>query len=227
MSAGTAVGAGQPAAEAARKSAVSSPAPAPAAAQPASRVASRPRKLAWRPWLRAIHRDLGYLAVGLTFVYALSGLAVNHVADWDPNFRNLQRTHELGPLTASSDDAMAAAVLAKLGITATPRETYREGGTLEILFDRRTLHVDSKTGHVIDEEQQPRLLLRVSNWLHLNRGKKAWTYFADSYATGLLILATSGLFMLPGRKGFFGRGAVFVLIGIAIPVLYVTLSHGP
>ena len=35
--------------------------------------------------------------------------------------------------------------------------------------------------------------------------KKAWTYFADGYAVFLLFLALSGLFMIPGRKGLFGR----------------------
>ena len=67
----------------------------------------------------------------------------------------------------------------------------------------------------------------MANWLHLNRGKKAWTYFADAYAAGLLFLAISGLFMIPGKKGLFGRGAVFLAIGIAVPVLYVTLSNAP
>jgi hypothetical protein len=196
---------------------------AASAAPPSSRTRRR-----WvRPWVRAIHRDLGYLAVGLTFVYALSGLAVNHLADWDPNFRNLERTHELGPLVGEGDEALARTVLGKLGISDKPRETYRAGDDLAILFDHRTLHVDPRTGHVADEEQQPRFLLRVANWLHLNRGKKAWTYAADSYAAGLLLLATSGLFMIPGRKGFFGRGLVFAAVGVAIPVLYVTLAHGP
>ncbi len=178
--------------------------------------------------MRAVHRDLGYLAVGLTFVYALSGLAVNHIADWDPNYQNLSRTIELGTLTNDgNDDAVAAQVTSKLAIDEKPKEVYREGDELEILFKRRTLHVDTKTGRVLDEEQRPRFLLRVANWLHLNRGKKAWTYFADGYAAGLLLLATSGLFMIPGKKGLFGRGAVFVALGVLLPVLYVTLSHGP
>ena len=43
-------------------------------------------KKRWRGWLRAIHRDLGYLAVGFTLIYALSGIAINHIKDWDPNF---------------------------------------------------------------------------------------------------------------------------------------------
>jgi hypothetical protein len=33
--------------------------------------------------------------------------------------------------------------------------------------------------------------------------------------------------MLPGRRGILGRGGIFVLIGIAIPIAYVQLSGGP
>jgi hypothetical protein len=179
----------------------------------------------WRPWLRALHRDLGYVAVGLTVVYALSGIAVNHVADWDPNFRNTTITRELGPL---GDGDVGKAVLAKLAITEAPREVYRAApDQVEIVFAHRTLHVNPLSGRVVDEGQQPRLLLRVANWLHLNRGKKAWTLFADGYALGLLVLALSGMFMLPGRRGLLGRGAILVAAGVAIPVLYVTLSGGP
>ena len=43
---------------------------------------------------------------------------------------------------------------------------------------------------------------------------------------GLLFLALSGLFMLPGKNGLKGRGGVLVAIGVAVPVLYVVLS-GP
>lgn len=180
-----------------------------------------------RPWVRAIHRDLGYLAVGLTLVYALSGLAVNHITDWDPNFQNYEATHQLGPL-AGDDEALAAQVLGKLGINDKPTDVYRASPEqLDIVFSKRTLHVNPSTGQVTDEGQKPRLLLRAANWLHLNRGKKSWTYLADGYAAGLLLLAISGLFMIPGRKGLVGRGAVLVLLGVAIPVGYVQLSGGP
>lgn len=180
-----------------------------------------------RPWLRAIHRDAGYVAVGLTFIYALSGIAVNHVKDWDPNFRNYATTLELGPgLPTNDDDAAARAVLAKLGVKESPQEVYREKDEIEILLDHRTVHANVVTGHVLDEGQKPRFLLRFANWLHLNRGKKAWSYVADAYAAALLFLACSGIFMLPGKKGFVGRGAIFVALGVAIPIVYVTLAGG-
>jgi hypothetical protein len=180
----------------------------------------------WRALLRAVHRDVGYTAVGLTFVYAVSGLAVNHIPAWDPNFTNTTTTHEIGAPIPDDDEAAGKLVLAKLGITDTPREVAREGDELEILFEHRTLHVTAATGHVVDEEQKPRFFIRAANWLHLNRGKKAWTYFADSYAVGLLFLATSGLFMIAGKKGLFGRGIFFVAAGAAIPLLYLAFARG-
>src|SRR5690606_41194055 len=63
------------------------------------------RGFRWRPWLRAIHRDVGYLAVGLTFVYALSGLAVNHIQDWDPNFTPIERQHNVQIKDPAAPDA--------------------------------------------------------------------------------------------------------------------------
>ncbi|MBX3228566.1 MAG: PepSY-associated TM helix domain-containing protein [Labilithrix sp.] len=182
-----------------------------------------------RPWLRAVHRDVGYVAVGLTFIYALSGLAVNHITDWsdgDPSFRNYTRTVQVGNIEGE-DQAIADELRKRLGVDLTPREIYRAGpDNLEVLFDKRSLHYDRAKGEVVDEGQEPRFLLRVANWLHLNRGKKAWTYFADAYAAGLLLLATSGIFMIAGKKGIVGRGAVLVLLGILVPVLYVHFA-GP
>ncbi len=189
-----------------------------------------PRKFQWRGLLRTVHRDAGNLAIGLTVIYAVSGLAVNHISTdgWDPNFTNYQRTHELGGPLEGEDQAVTDRVLARLDIRDKPTEVYRAApAELEISFKQRTLHVNTETGKVLDEGQNPRFFLRMANWLHLNRGKKAWTYVADGYAAALLLLAFSGMFMLPGRKGLIGRGGIFVLLGIAIPVVYVTWSGGP
>jgi hypothetical protein len=189
-------------------------------------MAERPAR--WRPWLRALHRDVGYLAVGLTIVYALSGLAVNHVADWDPSFVSYERERHVPLPLPVEDQAAAQAVLTALAIAGPPREVYRASATqLEISLDKRALHVDTQSGRVIDEGQRPRFFLRVANWLHLNRGKRGWRYFADGYALFLLFLAASGLFMLPGRRGLRGRGSVLAAVGILVPVVYLHVAGGP
>lgn len=185
------------------------------------------KRARWRPPLRALHRDFGYVAVGLTLIYACSGLAVNHIADWDPSFHDATSSHELGPI--DGDDATIARVVEeKLHVEEKPRDVFRAApNRIDLVFDKRTIHVDPKTGHVVDESQKPRLFLRIANWLHLNRGKKAWTFVADAYAVALLFLAVSGMFMIAGKKGFFWRGAMFVALGLAIPTVYVIASGGP
>jgi uncharacterized protein len=210
------------------------PKPLPEVQKPRNEIELQ-RELAKRkPWLRplvrAMHRDAGYLAVGLTAVYALSGLAVNHVADYtngDASFVKIERDLTLGPL-AGDENAIAETVRAKLGVKEAPKEAFRTGkDEVQISWERRTVVVHPSTGALHEEAQEPRFFIRFANWLHLNRGKKAWTYVADTYAIVLLGLAFSGLFMIPGRKGLIGRGAVLALIGAMIPVLYVQLAGGP
>jgi hypothetical protein len=193
------------------------------------RTAKKAGRLSWRALTRAIHRDTGHIAVGLTLVYAISGIAVNHIYDWgEQSFESYERQIELGGAIAGSDDEAAAAVLSRLGVKAPVRDVYRATPEeLTVTLDKRTLHVNTATGHVIDEGQKPRFFLRVANWLHLNRGKKAWTLIADLYAAGLILLALSGILMTPGRKGILGRGGILVLAGAAVPVVYVELSGGP
>ena len=53
----------------------------------------------WRRWNYILHRDIGFLCVGLTLVYAISGVAVNHVKDWNPSY-NVERVQtNIGPVT--------------------------------------------------------------------------------------------------------------------------------
>jgi uncharacterized protein len=185
-------------------------------------------RLRWRPWLRALHRDVGYFCVGLTIVYALSGLAVNHINDWEPNFRQIARQHQLPTPLPGQDQEIADLVVQTLAISLPLRESYRTNEhSLQLVFDRKTLSVDTRNGQVAEQAEEPRFFLRVANWLHLNRGKKAWTYIADAYATGLLLLSLTGLWMFPGRKGLFGRAGVIAVAGALVPALYVTLSGGP
>jgi hypothetical protein len=182
----------------------------------------------WRLWLRAVHRDVGYLAVGLTLVYAFSGLAINHVGSWDPNFKKVVEHHALTAPLPREEAAAAAALVAQLGVTETVRDAYWDTDTtFQVELDGRTLVVDTATKVVTDVAEKPRFFLRVANWLHYNRGKAAWTAIADGYAIFLLYLALSGVFMLKGRKGFVGRGAALIAVGALVPFLYVTLSGGP
>jgi uncharacterized protein len=191
---------------------------------------------ALRRTLRALHRDAGYVAVGLTFVYALSGLAVNHVADWDPNFTQVRQSYALpafAPRDVEPEDAARLRVLggqiqAALGIKGHLDDAYASSRTeLDLTLDTGTLHANLTERSLTFEGQKPRFLLRAANFLHTNRGKKAWTLVADAYAAILLYLATSGLFLLPVQRGLKDRKLWLVLGGALVPIVYVTVSHAP
>jgi uncharacterized protein len=181
----------------------------------------------WRVWFRVIHRDIGYFSVGLTLVYALSGLAVNHIADWEPNFRQVTREADLVLPSAADEQTIARLALAALDLDDPVREVFRENDAVELVLDQGSVRVDTRTGHAVASVQEARFFLRAANWLHLNRGKKAWTVVADTYAVFLLLLSFTGLWMFSGRKGILGRAGVIAAAGALVPILYVALSGGP
>ncbi len=181
----------------------------------------------WRKWNNIIHRDLGYLACGLTLAYAVSGIAVNHTHDWNPNYKIEKTRISVGAIadssTAVSEDAVQA-ILGQLGEDGTVTGTYPlNPRTLQVFADDRSILIDVKTGDVVYEKVTRRPGLYEVNFLHLNHPKKLWTYVADLYAVVLFTLALTGLFVIGGKKGIKGRGAWLVSIGVLIPLFFLWL----
>jgi uncharacterized protein len=188
---------------------------------------ARPKKgFQWRRWNIVIHRDLGYLCVGLTFVFAISGIAVNHRADWNPNFKI---THSTVPLTElggyePGTQAFVDHVLAQLELSEPVRGSFLRSPTeVDIFLEETTITVNLERSEAALETIKGRPILRETNFLHLNESKKWWTYMSDLYAVSLLILATTGMFMLKGKKGIKGRGKWLTAIGVAIPIAFLLL----
>ena len=194
----------------------------PVRSAPSGGVAKR-----WRGWLRAVHRDFGYLAVGFTIIYAVSGIAVNHTGDWDPKFVSSEAVTKIDPIGAEVPDDEAFARAEKALGFGKPKDTYRAGDEIRFKYDQRDVTIIGDSGDVTIQGNKPRFFFNAVVWLHTARAKPAWKYVADVYAVMLLYLAMSGMFMIKGRLGLKWRGAVLVAIGVAVPVLYVTFAGGP
>jgi hypothetical protein len=196
--------------------------PRPAAAAPAARINKR-----WRAWLRAMHRDVGYLAVGFTLIYALSGIAMNHIDDWDPNFLATETTRKIAAIPDEVSDAEAVKRIAlATGTTGKIDDIYRAGDELRLSYANGTkVTVIGDTATIQTRRDRP--FFRIADWLHATRGKQAWRYIADAYAVLLLYLAISGIFMIKGRLGLRWRGATLIAVGLAAPLGYLVLSGGP
>ena len=181
----------------------------------------------WRKLNNALHRDVGYLIVGLTIVYGVSGLAVNHRADWNPSYRLEKRTLQIEPIRATERGEIVRQARAALGL-GEPRNVFRpDPQTLQLFFEAEKYSVDLPTGAVIVDANRPRPVLHEMNQLHLNTPKGAWTWIADLYALALLFVAVTGLFVLKGRTGITGRGAWLTAVGIVFPIVcWLLLTAG-
>lgn len=186
----------------------------------------------WRRWNTILHRDLGYLCFGLTLIYAISGVAVNHIADWNPNYRIARQASvlgvdELSKFQGKEGSKLVEAVLAALGLSLPVKGFFQEDpSTIKVFAEGNTISANLVTGQVVMEKVAARPILHAMNFLHLNHPKKAWTWFADCYAVALIFLAVTGLFVLRGKKGITGRGAWLTTVGLVIPLLFLWLYGG-
>lgn len=200
-----------------------------AAASPEPAAPARaPRRRPWRAWVRAIHRDLGYVAVAMTLAYGLSGIAVNHLDDWNPNYRFDDRAVDVGPLPAGDLPAMQAHVVAALGLDAAAvRGHFQDGPDTFRVFlgDGQEVRLAISTGRGRHKALARRAVFWEVNALHLNQLKGLWTWIADGFAVALMLLALTGLAMNKGARGLAGRGKYFVAAGLVPPIAAIAYLY--
>jgi hypothetical protein len=178
----------------------------------------------WRRWNNVLHRDIGYLCVGLTLVYVVSGVAVNHIGDWNPSYAIARREVFVGPLAGRDvgADSSVRATLVRLGLAPRYRATFRtDSATLRVFLADGIVDLHLRTGTATVEVVRRRPVFQAVNFLHLNHPKKLWTWVADLYAVALGVLAVTGLFVLKGKTGITGRGAWLTVLGVAVPLLFL------
>jgi hypothetical protein len=183
-------------------------------------------KKRWRAWLRAVHRDFGYLAIGFTVIYAVSGIAQNHIEDWgEVSYKSYEQTKHIAAIPDDAPDAVAIKTVADAAGLGTPTSTFRAGDEVRLEYGNGAKVTAIGTEMTIQGRER-RSFIGAANWLHTARNKKGWRYVADVYAVLLLYLAISGIFMIKGRLGLKWRGALLITAGVAVPVIAV-LSSGP
>ncbi len=176
---------------------------------------------------RIVHRDLGYIFFGFTVIYALSGIALNHLDDWNPNY--ILHTKEFtinNKYDLTNIDKQTA-----INITneIAPQEKFKNfyypsKKTLKIFVKNGNIIINTETKSALLETSKKRPIFHQLNYLHYNP-KKWWTLISDTFAIALIILAISGLFIIKGKKGITGRGAWLTAIGIFVPILFLLIYY--
>ena len=166
-----------------------------------------------------LHRDIGYFLSGLLLVYCISGIALNHVNDWNPDFVIHKRTISLNrTYTADEINEQRIAELTALVGEHAPRVHDSPAPNLvKIYYDNASLLVDLAARTGTYESVQRRPLIYQTNVLHRN-SLKGWKWVSDAFGVLLISLTVSGWFMLKGRHGVIGRGKWFIAAGIVPPI---------
>jgi hypothetical protein len=177
----------------------------------------------WRKINNIIHRDFGYFFFGMTIIYALSGIALNHLKDWNPSYiierneifleadENLESLKKESVMTIFNDFVTASEYKSHY---------YPDSSSLKIFLKNSTITIDINTKKGIVENVKRRPIFFEMNFLHYNPSVW-WTYFSDAYSIALIALAITGLFVLKGKKGIKGRGAWLTIAGVLIPIIYL------
>ena len=172
---------------------------------------------------RITHRDIGYLITGLTIIYALSGIALNHKYDWNPNYivDTYEFTTDLNLSRDSFNDETARAILKTIpGELVYKTLHFPSGNRLTIFIDGGFVQINTTNGNGIVERISKRPLFYQINFLHYNPGKW-WKWFSDIFCVSLILVTITGLFIIKGKNGITRRGAILTIIGIVLPLLFL------
>jgi hypothetical protein len=180
-----------------------------------------------RKWSRVIHRDFGYFFFGATIIYSLSGIAINHIKDWNPNY-TVQLKEFKTDIDLQKTENVKDNVLSLLDKVANRRDYkshyYPNQDEIKIfLAGGSSVVVDIQTGEGYAEFLKRRPVFYQMNYLHYNP-TAWWTWFSDIFAGALIIIAITGLILIKGKKGITGRGAWLTIAGILIPVLFLIFT---
>ena len=178
-----------------------------------------------RKWSRLIHRDLSFFFAGMVLIYAISGIVMNHRDTINPNFSIERKEYKIAEKLPGKEGMKRENVLPllqPLGEEGNYTKHYFPKTDIMKVFLKggSNLQVNVRTGEAVYESVTRRPLIGAMARLHYNPGQW-WTYFADIFAVGLIIITLSGVIMLKGSKGIIGRGGIEMIVGIVIPILFL------
>lgn len=176
-----------------------------------------------RKTLRSLHRDFGYLVVGITIVYTISGIALNHRTDWNPHYTLVSEELTV-PVTDKTDYSQdeIKALLSKFEVQPVYKKHFVSGKSdIKIFVESGTVIYSPSEGLAELEVLNRRPFFFQINKIHLAQTNRLWIWISDIMAVFLLFVALSGLFILKGKFGLKGRGLWLTATGVVIPLFII------
>jgi uncharacterized protein len=178
-----------------------------------------------RKLLRVLHRDFGYFIVGMTIVYGLSGIYLNHRHDFNPDYKIFITDFqvELPEKDAINEKVVKAALLSVNEDVVYKKHYLNNEGFIKVFIENGEAVINPETGKGTMQYLQKRPIIYSMNKLHKASIGTVWKWVSDIMAVILVFVAVSGLFILKGKRGFNRWGWWLMVTGIVVPLVFALI----
>jgi len=186
--------------------------------------------------IRSLHRDLGYFVIGLTLIYAITGIILSgrglgwfkvefqdstviskNIKEKDFNKEFINIVLE-GKVTEVFPESSYKSVKKHMRLKLSKQEDevlhFKAWRSLRVKYDRNSGNLD------VRYKGYP-LALEIFVDAHKASHESAWFYLAIIYSVILSFLAISSFWMVKGKNGFRRRGVYFMLAGFAVVGIFL------
>jgi uncharacterized protein len=178
-----------------------------------------------RKLLRILHRDFGYFIVGMTIVYALSGIYLNHRHDFNPDYKIFITDFQvdLPQNDAITEKDVKAALISVNEDVVYKKHYINNEGFIKVFIENGEAVINPETGKGTMQYLQRRPIMYSMNKLHKASIGTVWKWVSDIMAVILVFVAVSGLFILKGKRGFNRWGWWLMVAGIVVPLVFALI----
>jgi uncharacterized protein len=175
--------------------------------------------------LRILHRDFGYFIVGMTIVYGLSGIFLNHRHDFNPDYKIFitEFQVELPTKSGLTENDVKAALLSVNEDAVYKKHYLNNDGFIKVFIENGEAVINPETGKGTMQYLQKRPFIYSINKLHRATIGTVWKWVSDIMAVILIFVAVSGLFILKGKRGFNRWGWWLMVAGIIVPLVFALI----
>ena len=186
--------------------------------------------------VRSLHRDLGYFVIGLTLIYAITGIVLSGrgLAWFKVEFED-KTVISKNIKSEEFNKEFIKVVLAGKVSEVFPESSYKgvkKHLRLKLVKQKdEVLHFKAwRSLNVKYEQNSGNLEVRYKGYpvaleifvdAHKATHESAWFYLAIIYSVILSFLAISSFWMVKGKNGFRRRGVYFMLAGFAVVAIFL------
>jgi len=166
------------------------------------------RKFSINKLMRSLHRDIGFLVIGMTLIYVISGIVLLYR---DTNFLKSEKVIERTIDAGISENDLGRA----LGM----RHFRIEKSEGDLIYFNGNGTYNQSTGLVKYSVNSLPEWINKMNSFHKTMSRNVMHWFGLIYGIALTFLAISSFWMFKVKTRLFKRGMIFTAVGLILAVI--------